>query len=60
MLLHGVDTFTTELVTQRVLHRDQGFELQPVLLQLLNPVEDPPRRRGPPVGTFRRERVNSL
>ena len=42
------------------LNRDQGLELQPVLLQLLNPVEDPPRRRGPPVGTFRRERVNSL
>ena len=42
------------------LNRDQGLELQPVLLQLLNAPKDPPRRRDPRVGTIVRDRANSL
>ena len=41
------------------LNRDQGVELQPILLQLLHPSEDSPRQEGPRVGTIR-DRTNSL
>ena len=41
------------------LNRDQGVEIQPILLQLLHPSEDSPRQGGPRVGMIR-DRANSL
>ena len=42
------------------LNRDQGLEIQPVLLQLLTPPDQTPRRRGTRVSTIPRDRANSL
>ena len=42
------------------LNRDQGLELHPVLLQLLTPPDQTPRRRGTRVGMINRDRANSL